>query len=98
MTKRTRDFLSLHEGLKEMLTENNLEKGIAKVEAEQAWQEVMGSGVMSYTTSVTFKNGTLVVKLSSATLREELSYGKEKILSMLNARLGASTINNIKLT
>jgi hypothetical protein len=41
---------------------------------------------------------TLVVNLKSSVLREELSYGKEKILKMMNDELGEPLISKIILS
>ena len=59
----------------------------------------MGNGVNNYTTNILLKQETLYVQLSSSVLREELSYGKEKIITMLNEHLGKELIkkNSFKL-
>lgn len=97
MAKRHDDFLPIDEILKEFIKENNLTKGINKLSVEKIWPVLMGSGVANYTESVTLKNKTLVVKLRSSVLREELSYGKEKIVKMINEHLGENLIDQIKL-
>jgi len=97
MSKRTNNFISVKDALQEMIEENKLQKGIDQVNVKEAWQFVMGNGVSSYTDSVELKNNILVVRLSSATLREELSYGKEKIVAMMNDSIGKVIINKVKL-
>jgi len=57
----------------------------------------MGQGVVSYTEKVQLQNKTLVISLSSSVLREELSYGKEKIITMMNEELGEELISKIML-
>ena len=97
MSKRTNDFISVKDALQEMLQQNKLQKGIDQVNVKEAWQFVMGNGVSSYTDSIELKGDTLIVRLSSATLREELSYGKEKIAKMMNENIGKTIINKVKL-
>lgn len=97
MAKRHDDFLPIDEILKEFIKENNLTKGIQKLTVEKLWPTLMGSGIANYTESVTLKNKTLVIKLKSSVLREELSYGKEKIIKMMNEHIGEEVINQIKL-
>ena len=97
MSKRTNDFISVKDALQEMLQQNKLQKGIDQVNVKEAWQFVMGNGVSSYTDSVELKGDTLIVRLSSATLREELSYGKEKIAKMMNENIGKIIIYKVKL-
>lgn len=57
----------------------------------------MGPGVNNYTQEVTLKNDILYVQLSSSVLREELSYGKDKIVQMLNESLGKDVVKSIVL-
>jgi len=97
MTKRNNDNQSLKDILKAFVSENNLEKGLDKVNVSEAWVKLMGNGVNNYTTGIELKHGTLYVKLSSSVLREELSYGKEKIISMLNDAIGKDVIEKLVL-
>ena len=97
MAKRTNDFLSLKDALQEMLQENKLQKGIDQIMVKEAWKKVMGKGVAGYTNNVELKKNVLIIKLTSAALREELSYGKEKIIAMMNESLQKTVINKVKL-
>ena len=76
---------------------NKLEKGLDKVNAQKAWENIMGNGVNSYTREVRLERGILYVSLSSAVLREELSHGKSKIVSMLNEALGKDLVQKVVL-
>ena len=89
--------MTLSDVLKEFVSTNKLQEGLDKVEIKDAWENLMGNGVNSYTTSVQLKRDTLYVQLSSSVLREELSYGKEKIITMLNEALGKPLIKTLIL-
>jgi len=97
MSKRHNDQQKIDDLLKSFVKENKLEKGLDKVNAEAAWRDLMGNGVNNYTNSIKLHQDTLYVELSSSVLREELSYGKEKILSMLNEALGKDLISKLIL-
>ena len=97
MAKRKNEYHSLSDALKEFINENRLEKGLEKIDARDAWIKLMGNGVNNYTSDVQLKGDTLYVSLSSSVLREELSYGKEKIKTMLNEELGRDIIQKIIL-
>jgi hypothetical protein len=97
MAKRINENLSMADALKEFISENRLQKGMDKIDVEHAWQRLMGNGVNNYTTEVRLQNDTLFVKLSSAVLREELCYGKEKIIKLINEELGKEVIKKIIL-
>jgi len=95
--KRNTEFESIKNLMHNVLQENKLQKGIDLITIKEAWATVMGSGVVSYTKEVQFKNGTLMVKLTSSVLREELSYGKDKIVDLLNKKLNKALIKSVKL-
>lgn len=97
MPKRNNEHISIKDALKEFVKTNKLEKGLDKVNAAEAWAKLMGNGVNNYTTSVRLERETLYVQLSSSVLREELSYGKQKIIDILNDELGKVIIKKLVL-
>lgn len=97
MAKRNNEHMSISDALKEFVETNKLEKGLNKVNVVDAWAKLMGNGVNNYTLSVNLERETLYVQLSSSVLREELSYGKSKIISMLNEELGKEIIKKLVL-
>ena len=97
MSKRQNDSFKIDDLMKSFVKENKLEKGLDKVNVEAAWADMMGNGVNKYTNSVKLHKDTLYVELSSSVLREELSYGKDKIISMLNESLGKTLITKLIL-
>ncbi|MDA9002569.1 DUF721 domain-containing protein [Flavobacteriaceae bacterium] len=97
MSKRHNDQQKIDDLLKSFVKENKLEKGLDKVNVEAAWRDLMGNGVNNYTNSVKLHQDTLYVELSSSVLREELSYGKDKIVNMLNESLGKNLITKLIL-
>lgn len=97
MAKRNNDNQPIQDILKEFVKTNNLEGGLDKVNVREAWTNLMGNGVNNYTTAIELKHDTLYVQLSSSVLREELSYGKEKIVTMLNESLGKDLVKKLVL-
>lgn len=83
--------------LEKFLKKNNLEKGLLDLEVKRAWHELMENGVSNYTTGVRLKNKTLYIKLSSPALKEELSYGKEKLMKLINERFKKKIVQKIIL-
>ena len=68
-----------------------------QLSVKEAWSKLMGNGVVSYTQNIEMNGKTLVVNLKSSVLREELSYGKEKIIKMLNEEVGDEVISKLLL-
>jgi hypothetical protein len=84
MAKRLNNESSVGDVLKQIIQVNKLQPGIDQIAVKEAWKNLMGNGVNSYTKNVVLKGSTLYVELTSAVLREELSYGKDKIIKMIN--------------
>lgn len=97
MAKRNNDHLSISDVLKEFVETNKLDRGLDKVNVRDAWTKLMGNGVNNYTTAISLERETLYVQLSSSVLREELSYGKQKIITMLNEDLGKEVVKKLVL-
>ena len=97
MVKRQKEFQSIQDLMKDVIKENKLTKGMHQLSVNDAWAKLMGSGVVSNTDKVELQGKKLIVKLKSSVLREELSYGKEKIIKMMNEELGEILISKILL-
>lgn len=97
MARRINDHLSISEALQEFVADNKLQKGLDKVHVREVWNSQMGPAIEKYTTALKLERETLHVQLSSSVLREELSYGKEKIIKMLNEELGRDLVKKIIL-
>lgn len=97
MAKRLSNENSIAEVLNEIIQKNNLQAGMDQVAVREAWAGIMGNGVNSYTREVQLKGSTLYVALTSSVLREELHYGKAKIVQMINDALGKEVIKEVVL-
>lgn len=97
MAKRENDSFSVKDLMQSFIKENNLTKGMQKIKVEETWVKMMGPGVSNHTTSIKLQNKTLIIQLNSSVLREELSYGKDKIIKLMNEELGNEIISKLML-
>jgi len=97
MAKRIKDERPISDVIKVFMEDNKLQSGMDKIDAAQAWKDLMGNGVNHYTQEVVLKGDKLYVSLSSSVLREELSFGKQKIIAMLNEELRKDVIKDLIL-
>ncbi len=95
--KRNNENIKLSDALADFVSTNKLQSGLDKVNARDVWNQQMGPAIEKYTTSLKLEGNTLYVQLSSSVLREELSYGKEKIIRLLNEALGKDLIQKLIL-
>ena len=95
--KRKFEPQSISKVLDEILESKSLRTGIIHVRINELWHKIMGANITNYTEKIILKGNTLFVSLNSAALRVELSYGKEKIIKMMNKQLGSEKIKKIIL-
>lgn len=79
-------FLNINEKIKNKLF-------LAKINT--FWQSKMGASITRYTTNVELKKHTLYFTITSAPLRHELSFSKEKIKEMMNEMLGENFVEEV---
>ena len=77
------------------LRQESLESPLNEHRLINAWAEVLGPAIASYTRDLFIKNQVLYVHLTSAALRQELMMGRELLVRNLNAQVGAQVITNI---
>ncbi len=97
MAKRHAENTSIADALKQFIEDNRLQKGLDSVSVKTAWGSVMGPAISKYTTAIKLDRDTLFVQLSSSVLREELGYGTEKIIALINEELGKDLVKKLIL-
>lgn len=95
--KRKNENIKMSDALQDFVSHNKLQAGLDKVNARDVWNQQMGPAIEKYTTSIKLEGSTLYIQLSSSVLREELSYGKEKIIKIMNDNLGKDLIQKLIL-
>jgi hypothetical protein len=97
MAKRFNEEQSIQDVLKNFISHNKLQGGIDKIEVKEVWFSLMGNGVANYTEEVELRKDTLYVKLTSSVLREELMFGREKIIKLINQEIGKEVVKALVL-
>jgi hypothetical protein len=88
---------TLKEAINEMLESYKLKGKLNEVKAIASWEKLMGKVISSRTTEIFISSRKLYVRLSSAPLREELSYARTKIIEMINNEVGEKVIEEVIL-
>jgi hypothetical protein len=97
MAKRLNNQSTVGDVLQQIIKVNKLQPGMDQIDVKDAWSNLMGNGVNSYTRNVVLKGSTLYVELTSSVLREELSHGKVKIVKMINEELRRDVVTAVVL-
>jgi hypothetical protein len=74
-------------------------KGMSAIRLEEVYHQVVGATISKYTEYVRFdsKLGKLSVFVKSAPLKAELNLQKEKIVTLINEKVGTDLIQTIHI-
>lgn len=92
---RRQNDQSLAEVLKEWLDQSPIKGKLYQSRIEKIWREKMGATISQYTTAISLIRKKLYLTVSSASLRQELSYSREKIRDMINEELGERWVEEV---
>lgn len=94
--KKSNEY-TLKQAIEEMMRTYRLQGKLDEMKLINGWEKVMGAVITKYTRKIHIENRILYVELNSAALREELSYGKSKMIKMLNEEAGGNVIDDVIL-
>ncbi|MBS4012753.1 MAG: DUF721 domain-containing protein [Bacteroidetes bacterium] len=86
---------SLGEVIKDMIDQLKWSDKINEQKIVDCWAKIMGANIMAYTGSIELRKKTLTVHIKSAALKNELNFGKSKIIASLNKEMGSELIKEI---
>ena len=90
--------LSLKEAFKQLLDTYPLIKDkFNENKLYVIWEKVMGKMIANRTQSITVKKKVLIIEINSASLRNELSFAKEKIKNIINAEFEENIIDEVRV-
>ena len=93
--RRTFEPQKISKLLKNFSDQKPLNKGLKNAKIEELWHKKMGKNISVYTESVNLTRKKLFIKIKSPTLKQELRYGENKIIKLLNEELEEESINKI---
>lgn len=88
-------ILSMADAIQQFVSKSKLKNGLASVQIEDLWKEIMGVTISKYTDKIQLVNETLYVTTSVAALKNELLYQRDVIKTQLNEKLGKPLIKNV---
>jgi hypothetical protein len=77
------------------INQHKIKKNYYEISIRKAWRELMGEMVDDYTTNIKISRDKLILELSSAPLKNEISFQKEKLIKLLNEKLGKELIKEV---
>lgn len=86
---------SIKDILQRFLREQGLETPLNEYRAIKVWPEVAGPAIARLTGDVSFRGGTLYVKITRPALRQDLTMGRTQLIKKVNEAVGAQVVQNI---
>ncbi|MEO5645062.1 MAG: DUF721 domain-containing protein [Bacteroidia bacterium] len=94
--KKSNEY-TLKQAIEEMMRTYRLQGKMDEMKLINGWEKVMGAVIVKYTRKIHIEKRVLFVEITSAALREELSYGKSKMIKLLNDEAGGNVIDDVVL-
>lgn len=81
--------------INDLLKKENLDVALDEHRASALWPQIVGDGINRYTISRSVREGVMTVRLSSASLANELMLIRANIIQRINEALGREIIHEI---
>lgn len=88
---------SLKEAIEQLLDTYRLRDRINEVRVRNSWDSMMGSAISKRTSDIRLAGGILTIRVSSAPLKDELMFQREKILTEMNRLLEGDFVKEVKI-
>ena len=85
----------MDDAIQQFLDSSRLKGSIQALQIEEVWAQLMGKTIAKYTSNIKIINKTLFITTNVAPLKQELNYQKEKIIQLVNEKLGRQTIQEV---
>ena len=86
---------SLGSAIQQFLNQSRIKGDIQAMQIEDIWESIMGKTIARYTDKLQIFGDKLIITTQVAPLKQELIYQKEKIIQLVNEKLGRQTIQEV---
>ena len=94
--KRSNDQ-PIKEAIDELLDSYHLKERVNEMRLKENWGKIFGKMISKYTSHLGVRNAKLFLTVESASLRQELSFNKEKMIERINEFIAPGFIKEIVL-
>ena len=83
--------------INKIISNPKISQRLDNLKALEYLEEILGKNIQKYILDSKIFNNKLLIKIKSSTVRNELSYQKEKIILEINKKMGKKLISEIIL-
>ena len=88
---------SLGDAIRDILNKFRIDQKFNEAGLINSWEQVVGAMIARHTVKLSIYRRTLFVEVDSASLRNELTYAREKIKTALNKEAGFDVVDEVVL-
>ena len=82
--KRTSKPLKINELTSQLFEQKRIKNNILQAQIQNTWEKLMGNNIIKRTNKIFIKENKLIIKLTSAPLKNELNNSKKRIIKQIN--------------
>jgi|TARA_B110000263_G_C15290062_1_gene502782 hypothetical protein len=82
--KRISKPLKINELTSQLFEQKRIKNNILQAQVQNTWEKLMGNNVIKRTNKIFIKENKLIIKLTSAPLKNELNNSKKRIIKQIN--------------
>ena len=83
--------------IRKLMKNPKLADRLDELDALEVWKKLIGKQLQNYIAEARMIKGSLLIKVKSAPLRNELSYKKTDLIKQINTKLGKEVVKEIVL-
>lgn len=76
--------LKINELTSQLFEQKRIKNNILQAQIQNTWEKLMGNNVIKRTNKIFIKENKLIIKLTSAPLKNELNNSKKRIIKQIN--------------
>jgi hypothetical protein len=81
---RTSKPLKINELTSQLFEQKRIKNNILQAQVQNTWEKLMGNNIIKRTNKIFIKENKLIIKLTSAPLKNELNNSKKRIIKQIN--------------
>ncbi len=89
---RKPDALNMADAIQDWLKYNHLEDKFAQADISNSWAGIAGAMTARHTRSIRIENRILKIQVDNASLRQQLSLSKSRIIKLVNEKAGRQLV------
>lgn len=86
---------NMKDAIENLLQSYRLKGKVNEKRLVEAWQQLMGKTISQHTRNLYIREKKLILTIDSAPLKQELSFAKDKIIELVNERLGEKVVEEV---